>query len=198
MKTAFIISGFNMNQTAADPKFAKLREAIKAKGYTVIAVPIQWNRKTISQYTQEFVDFYLKNKSRGENVVIGNSFGAVVAFLAAPAIKPNKTLVCSLSAYFKEDMPNQKRSYMLRRFGKQRTDDSHSISADDTATKINEARLNMVFLRGEKENWGRFIKLSERVKKSAVAVNGSKHVIVPDCPHSFRDPAYIKGIVAEL
>lgn len=198
MKTAFVIAGFNMSQTAADPKYEELRKAIAAKGYKVVASPIYWNKKTISEYTNEFIEFYKSNKGDGENIVIGNSFGAVVAFLSAPTIKPDRVLVCSLSAYFKEDMHKQKPSYMLRRFGKRRTADSHIISADETAKKINAAHVHMTFMRGEKENWGRFIKLSERVERSAKAVKGSKLVIVPDCPHSFRTREYIRGIVGEL
>lgn len=188
-----------MNQSAADPKYKELRQAISAKGYRVIPVTIYWNYKTVSEYTEAFIDFYLQNKSVGEdNIVIGSSFGAMVAFLAAPEIKPSKTLVCSLSAYFKEDMPKQKQSYMLRRFGKQRTADSHSISADETAAKINNAHIDVIFMRGERENCGRFIPLRERVEQSAEAVQGSKLVVIPECPHSFYDPAYIKGITAEL
>lgn len=187
-----------MNQNAKDPKYSELRKVVRSNGYEVIPVPLHWNKKTISEYTDQFVDFYAKNKGGEENIVIGNSFGAMVAFLAAPRIKPDRTLVCSLSAYFKEDMPKQKQSYMLRRFGKRRTADCHVISADETARQINELGLLITFMRGELENWGRFIKLSERVEQSAKAVNNSKLVIVPSCPHSFRDPAYAQGIGREL
>lgn len=198
MKKAFIISGFSMNQHAGDPKYSELHKTVQSKGYEVVPVPIYWNRRTVSDYVKEFVTFYEKNKGDEENIVIGNSFGAMVAFLSAPLVKPNRALVCSLSAYFKEDMPKQKQSYMLRRFGKRRTADSHLISADKTAQQINELGLSITFMRGEKENWGRFIMLSERVEQSASAVKNSKLVIVPNCPHVFRDPAYIQGISREL
>lgn len=198
MKRAFIISGFNMNQNAGDPKYSELRDVVHSKGYKVIPAPLYWNKKTISEYTDQFVAFYEKNKGKGENIVIGNSFGAMVAFLAAPRIKPNRTLVCSLSAYFKEDMPKQKQSYMLRRFGKRRTEDCHVISADETARQINRLGLSITFMRGELENWGRFIKLGERVEQSAKAVKNSRLVIVPNCPHSFRDSVYAHGIGQEL
>lgn len=198
MKKAFIISGFNMNQNAEDPKYSELRKAVRSKGYEPVPVPLYWNRKTVSEYTEQFVDFYEENKSSGENIVIGNSFGAMVAFLAAPKIKSDRTLVCSLSAYFKEDMPKQKQSYMIRRFGKRRTADCNLISANETAEQVNKLNLSIIFMRGELENWGRFIKLSERVEQSAKAVNNSKVVIVPNCPHSFRDSAYVYGISQEL
>src|SRR3990167_10381498 len=199
MRRGFIIAGFNMNQSAADPKYQALREAIKSKGYEVIPFSKHWNHKTVSEYTKEFIKFYSDNKSTGgENIVIGNSHGAMVAFLSAPIIRPNKIIVCSLSAYFKEDMHKQKQSYMIRRFGKLRTADSHVISADETAQEINKTQVDVVFMRGERENWGRFIKLSERVEQSVKAVKRSKLVVVPNCPHSFRAPEYIDGITAEL
>lgn len=197
MRTAFIISGFNMNTSAADEKYKEIREAVAGKGYYVVPVPIHWNNTTVSEYVKKFVDFYNDNKGE-HNTVIGNSFGAMVAFLAAPIVQPDRVLVCSLSAYFKEDMPKQQQSYMLRRFGKRRTADSHIISADDIAKALNKTNVEMIFMHGERENWGRFLKLVERVEASAAAVNNSKLVVVPDAPHPFRNPAYIKGIVKEL
>lgn len=197
-KRAFIISGFNMNQNASDPKYSELRKIVSSKGYYVIPVPIMWNNKTVSEYTDLFVTFYEKNKSDEENIVIGNSFGAMVSFLAAPRIRPSLTLVCSLSAYFKEDMLKQKTSYMLRRFGKKRMADSHVISATKTADRINKLALSLVFMRGERENWGRYIALSERVEESAKAVKNSKLVIISNCPHSFRHSVYAQAIGQEI
>lgn len=195
MKTAFLIRGFNLDRTAADPEFKDLRAAIAERGYKVLPVPIHWRHKTVSQYSNEFTKYYEKNKTE-ENIVIGNSYGAMVTFLTAPLIKPDKAIICSLSAYFREDMAKQKQSYLMRRFGKKRTEDFHIISAYETARKLNNTNVETVFLRGERENWGRFIKLSERVKESADMVKGSKLIVVPNGSHSFRHPAYIKAIVA--
>lgn len=199
MNKVFLISGFNMNQSASDPKYEELRNAIVQKGYEVIPVPILWNHKTVTEYMKLFVSFYNTNKSKyKQNIVVGNSFGAMVAFLSAPIINPDKVLVCSLSAYFKEDMHKQKQSYLMRRFGKLRTADFHEISARETERKLNKLKTPVIFMKGEKENWGRFIKLSERVEQSAKAVKNSRLVIVPSCPHSFRAPEYIEGITSEL
>lgn len=197
MKTAFIISGFNMNTSAADEKYKEVREAVASKGYKVIPVPFHWNNTTVSEYVKKFVDFYNENKSE-HNTVIGNSFGAMVAFLSAPVIQPDRVLVCSLSAYFKEDMPKQKQSYMLRRFGKRRTTDSHIISANDTAKALNKTNVEMIFMHGERENWGRFLKLVERVEASAKTVKNGELIVIPNAPHSFRNPDYIKGIIEQL
>ena len=102
MKVAFLLSGYSLNQTAADDKYAVSRKVISKKGYKVIPSPIQWNYKTVSKYVTEFTDFYNKNKG-DYNILIGNSYGAIVSFLVAPIVKPDRILLCSLSPYFIED-----------------------------------------------------------------------------------------------
>jgi pimeloyl-ACP methyl ester carboxylesterase len=196
MKTVFLIAGFRLNQTAADPKFKELREAIAAKGYGVLGVPITWNRKAVSDYLKLFLEFYEKNKSE-QNIIVGCSYGAMVTFLAAPMVRPDKILLCSLSPYFREDMLKRGETRSSKKFGKSRTADHYSLLADSTAKKLNQTDVESVFMVGEQElgvnTW-----LTKRVRTSAKAVKNSKYVEVPDAPHTFRDPAYIKGIAKEL
>jgi len=77
----------------------------KSKGFIVKEVSIQWMYRVMSDYVEQFQDFYLKNKGE-KNYILGFSFGAMIAFLSAPTLKPNKLFLCSLSPYFKEDLKN--------------------------------------------------------------------------------------------
>lgn len=112
-KKAFLIRGFKFGTSAADPDFMSVRAAIQECGYEVIPVPWTWNFKTLSQYADKFVDFYVKNK--GEyNVVIGHSFGAMVALASASRTKPDLLVLCSLSGYFKEDLPKYTKTLLSK------------------------------------------------------------------------------------
>lgn len=159
-------------------------------------MPFIWNRTTVTQYTDKFVDFYAK--ARGSyNVVIGNSYGAMVAFLSAPKITPNKVLLCSLSPYFKEDGDKTTREYRVQRFGKRRDEAMDQLSANHTAQAINLTDIEVVMLYGEQEKKV-YPHLVERVKSTAKDLKDVKLIEVPNAPHEFRDPAYIKGIKLAL
>jgi len=196
MKVAFLISGYSFNQTPADNKYADLRKAISKKGYKVIPSPFQWNRTTVSKYVTEFADFYNKNKD-DYNILIGNSYGAMVSFLVAPIVKPDRILLCSLSPYFIEDADKTTKEYRLKRFGKRREEAMKRLSAKKTADAINKTNIEVTMLYGEqeKEVYGQLV---ERVKETAKELNNVTLVEVPNAPHPFIYPAYIKGIAKVL
>ena len=196
MKTAFLIAGFGMNQTAGDEKYADLQSAIASKGYKVIPVPFVWNYTTVPQYVDKFVDFY--HQHRGDhNVIIGNSYGAMVAFLAAPSVLPDEIVLCSLSPYFNEDKDKTTVEYRVKRFGKRRNKAMDQLHAKQTATKINQSGTKVIMLYGEREKLI-YPELVERVKSTAQDLHNVKLIEVADAPHSFRDPAYIRGIELAL
>ena len=185
-----------MNITAADPKYATLRKHIAAKGYRVVPVPFTWNHRTVPQYVDLFVKFYEKNK--GEyNLLVGNSYGAMVSFLAAPKIKPDHILLCSLSPFFAEDKDKTAVTYRIKRFGKRREQAMKQLSATKTATAVNRTGTRVTLLYGEKEK-EMYPELVERVKSTARALNDNILIEVADAPHSFRDPCYIRGIELAL
>lgn len=192
MKTAFIIAGFNMNQSAADDKYKNLRKTVALKGYRVIPVPFTWNYTTVDQYTERFVTFYNKHKST-KNIVIGNSYGAMVAFLSAPKIAPNRIFLCSLSPFFKEDKDKTSKEYRIKRFGKRRNNAMDLISAKQTARQINATSTDVVMLYGEQEKTV-YPHLVERVKSTAKDLHKCRLIEVPHAPHSFQDINYIEGI----
>jgi hypothetical protein len=80
MKTMFIIPGFK--ESINDSSYKSLQKFFIRKKYVVKLVPIVWNYRTMTDYIQQFEDFYLKNKG-SINYVFGFSYGAVIALSSA-------------------------------------------------------------------------------------------------------------------
>ncbi|HUP26621.1 MAG TPA: hypothetical protein VM124_03195 [Candidatus Limnocylindrales bacterium] len=191
--TAFLISGFELNRTAADGQYSELRNAIASKGYEVMPVDIKWNYHTMSRFVSEFKAFYL-NKASKHNVIIGNSFGAMAAMITAPELKPDKIILCSLSPFFQEDIPRfQPPEKLTNWFGRRRVEDFSTISATATANKINRANTKSILFYGEQEK-KKHKKLVDRVISTAHDLKGSQLIEIPGTPHSFRDPRYVIAI----
>ncbi len=175
---------------ASDPAYAEYKKLFAEFGYEGVVPPIGWRRKTHSEYCAEFKEFYLRNKG-DENLVIGNSFGAAVAYMTAPELKPDWLLVGSLSPFFAEDVGTFPGKRALWRFGKRRMADFNSYSAHDIASKLNGNRT--VYLYGEKEKTD-IPHLVARVVDSHKLTPGSQLVEIPDAGHKMRTPEYVDGI----
>ncbi len=195
MKTIFLISGFDLDETAVEG-YKLLAKGLKGKNYNVIPVDIKWRRKIPSEYVKEFKAFYKKHKAK-ENIVIGNSFGAVVAFLSAASLKPSAIYLCSLSPFFKEDRGKFPDSYPLNRFGKRRVEDLWSYSADKTAEDINKTKVKTYVLYGEKEH-KTSPNLVARAKNTAKKISNSSLIEVPNAPHNLEDKVYSSALVEML
>lgn len=198
-KKAFLIRGFRFGTSAADPDFESVRVVVQQSGYEVVPVPWTWNFKTLSQYTDKFVDFYTKNK--GEyNVVIGHSFGAVVALTAAARTKPDLLVLCSLSGYFKEDMPKYTKTLLIKtpdlafhRIGKRRRQDFEELSAAGVAKKVKKCGISTVMLYGEQEKH-MLPMLFHRVQQTASILKPARLIEIPGADHPLRNPAYLRAL----
>ncbi|GEM_PF-5219325 len=58
-KTFFIIPGFKQKPTAKN--FAWLKEFLAGRGFKVVAVPIKWNYRMMSDWVEEFIAIYNAN-----------------------------------------------------------------------------------------------------------------------------------------
>jgi|ERR1039458_697185 pimeloyl-ACP methyl ester carboxylesterase len=193
MKSVFILAGFDLHETATSAVFSQLRKGLTVKDYHVVPVDINWQRKNPSQYVKEFEAFYSKHKTR-ENIIIGNSFGAVVALLAAPKLNPDTIYLCSLSPYFKEDKAGRSDSTGIRYFGKRRLEDLWSYSADEEAEKLNETNIKVFVLYGEKEHQTSPL-LVTRCKDVSSKVKGSTLLEIKNAPHDMSNKIYSAAII---
>ncbi|MGC1176690.1 MAG: hypothetical protein WA843_01350 [Candidatus Saccharimonadales bacterium] len=196
MATVFILAGFDLHETAADAGFAQLRDGLTKKGYSVVPVAISWRHKTISQYLEDFKQFYKQHKT-DTNIVIGNSFGAVIAFLAAPVLQPDSIYLCSLSPFFKEDRRKFPDSYGIKYFGKRRMEDLWSYSADEVAKVINQTATKTFVVYGEKE-YISSPNLVSRCRETADKIKGAVLTEVAGAPHDMSDDVYSAAIINML
>lgn len=100
-KSVFIIPGFRQKTT--NKAYKTIARMLKKEGYTPIPVIIPWKNTTVTQNTAYFLQEYKKNTAK-KKYILGFSFGAVIAFLAATKIHTHGLILCSLSPYFKEDL----------------------------------------------------------------------------------------------
>lgn len=195
MTTVFILSGFNMHPTPGSHWYGQLRRGLKAKGYRVVPVDISWKRTIPSQYADEFSALYGEQRSE-TNIVIGNSFGAVVALLAANRTAPDSLYLCSLSPYFKEDYSEEREKVGLRYFGKRRLADLWALSAEKLAVAIPVLTKTFV-VYGEKEHQTSPA-LVARCVATASAIPGANLKELPNAPHDMSSEIYSKALVAML
>jgi pimeloyl-ACP methyl ester carboxylesterase len=146
----------------------------------------------MNDYTEEFKVFYEKHKT-AENYVLGFSYGAVIAFLSANDLKPEKIYLCSLSPDFKEDLPKIK-SWIERYVGKRRMAEMKTRSGRSIAKKL---RVPSVIFYGEVEG-RKFPSLKTRCEETAALAKRSRLVIVKDAPHDIKHPEYQKALKAVL
>lgn len=191
MKTAFILAGFDLHETATSPDYLRLRTGLTEQGYHVIPIDISWKHKTPSQYVDEFISTYKSNAS-DENIIIGNSFGAVVTFIAAPKIKADRIFLCSLSPFFKEDRGKQPDSLGLKYFGKKRMNDLWSYSATLIANSVKNSKVYVLY--GEKEHQTSPI-LVGRCKDTAKNIINASLIEIKGAPHDMSDGIYTNAIL---
>lgn len=197
MTTIFLIRGFRLGSTAADDDFSVVRSALEHDGYKVVGTDWTWNHMTMSKYAARFKEFYNQNKT-SKNIVIGHSFGAYIAFMTAPETEPDLTMLCSLSACFKEDLPYyQGHEEPINRAGKRRMNDFSNISANTIAGQINDKNLKLSILYGEKEKQQHPL-LVRRCRLTAKAITNTSLREIKDADHSIFSDHYIAAIQKEL
>lgn len=192
MKTAFLINGFKLDKTTKHSDYDSLREMLKIRGYTVSDSEITWNNRTVTEFANDFEAFYLNNETE-ENIVIGNSLGAIVALMASPAIAPDKLILCSLSAFFKEDLEKYEDDYLVKRFGERRVKDLRGLSVSALIDRLNQSDIDTYFLYGSEETH-LYPKLVNRVRASAQMAKDSHLIQIDGAGHRMHEADYVRGI----
>ncbi len=192
-ETVFLLAGFSTSRTALSTDYSEIRKGLSAKGYKLVPVDISWRQKTPSVYAKEFIQLYNKNKS-DRNIIIGNSFGALVAFISIAEIKPDVVYLCSLSPFFKEDEKRLPDDEVIKYFGIRRMNDLRTYSCSQIAKLINKTSTKIYVLYGEKE----LITsppLVNRSKEVAQAINGTTLLEIPNAPHNLSDKIYYSAVL---
>lgn len=104
-KIIFIIPGFRHLPTSR--AYKEIATILKSEGYLPILVKIPWKQTTISDNTEYFLKKYKKFNSK-KKYILGFSLGAMIAFIASTKVRVSGLILCSLSPYFKEDLPSER------------------------------------------------------------------------------------------
>jgi len=171
----FIIPGFK--QSPSKYEFQKIGKMFEGKSIKPIYIEIPWNNSTITDNVKFFLEKYHQSRA-DKKYILGFSFGAVISLLSASMVRFDTVILCSLSPYFPEDLPNLKKSW-IKSIGTKRLCDFKSF---DTLNIISSVNSSVFLLYGTKEG--------EEIEKRAfdvfnqlncikeiVKINGSKHDI---------------------
>lgn len=184
-KKVFIIPGYT--ELPSTKGYKEIAAIFRKKGYDVTVVNITWKRRTMKDYVDQFVK--IAEKEKGEFSVLGFSFGAMVAAISAPELKPKKLFLCSLSPYFKEDM-----KYVLdaweKSLGKKRFDVFRTLSFSEIAKGIHCPTYIFV---GEAEV-KKYKSLGVRAKDAAKKIRGATLTYVPNGKHDISQEEYQKAV----
>lgn len=186
-KVVFILPGFFCSTT--EYGYQAIGSNLTSIGFKVVYVEIVWKYKSLTDYLEQFQVIYLKEK--GEvNMFFGFSYGAMVAYLSAPYLKPDFLYLCSMAPYFTEDskyIPSDDK----KEIGKKRTADIEKYSFNSVAKKIT-SHVTVFF--GENEQM--FVK--RRVRLAKEKLKNMTIVKIPSVGHCISDDRYIKSVQKEV
>ena len=134
-KTIFIIPGFN--HLPASSAYGQIAKILKKDGYFPVLVNIPWKKTTILENTKYFLKEYRKINSR-KKYILGFSFGAMIAFIASTKVRSSGLILCSLSPFFKEDLP-------MSRIQKRKNKDFYKLRSASLAKKIKSEQILMMY-----------------------------------------------------
>ena len=148
--TLFLIPGFK--QTCVSCGYQPIIKDLKNK-FNIVKCDINWKYTNINDWSKEFFKIYSKNKS-DKNIILGFSFGAMIALNSVIEITPNNLILCSLSPYFSEYLNLLPESWK-KETGKNRINNFNQISIKKLSKIINDKKINIHLFIGEKElkNW---------------------------------------------
>jgi len=185
-KRLYIIPGFG--DQASQKSYRWIKEYAQEQAYEVVLVPIQWKRTTVNQWMEDFVSV-LDEGTSSESVVLGFSFGALILMFASARFSFKKIIVCSLSPYFQEDIPQLPREALLP-LGKRRVE-----AFRKRPFPVASKKAAAVFIIGDKD----FSLAITRTKKAYKLWKYQKKItVLPSVGHTLNDPMYMKEIKKNL
>jgi len=185
-KHAFLLAGFH--EKINNPGYRHIGKQLRKLGFKVHFLNIHWNHKTMSDYIAQFDAAYIKHQAR-VNLVLGFSFGAMIAYLSATKLQPNYLFLCSLSPYFREDLSGLTKADRLA-IGRKRYVDFHKYSFNS----VNRIDSRCILFLGEKE----IPEVKLRVNAAHAALPGSELVIIEKGKHSINQQEYFNTINNKL
>lgn len=184
-KTAFIIPGHTESEHLS--QYKKIAASFGKRGYKPVRIHIDWRYRTMSDYIDQFL--VAARRHPGDCVILGFSFGAIIAVATAAELKPERLFLCSLSPYFREDLARLPAAWK-HMMGKRRMADFASRSFADVARGV---RCPVSLFAGETE-LRQFPSLDRRVRDAHERLQRSTLTVVPDGKHNLAQPQYLAAV----
>lgn len=181
----FIIPGFRQKFT--DLAWKKLQIIAQKSFKTVILFQPQWNYHTLIDWVEEFNQ--LRKLHPHPQIVLGFSFGAMIAYLSCRQLPTEAAILCSLSPYFAEDLSSLK-PWWRKAIGRRRLTIFHQTNFSQPSLK---GDIQYYLLVGEKEVSQCFSRYHDALQK----LPQSCGIVVPQAGHDIGHENYLASL-AEL
>lgn len=183
-KLLYILPGFG--ESISDDGYSAITNYAKKQGYSVKPVQLKWKYRTATNWLKEFREVVGKYGEAAE--VLGFSFGAYIAVLAAREFNFAKLHICSLSPYFKDDLPSlPKLAHTILKARRMK-----DFTKYDFPKKIG---IETIFYVGDED----MPIVKKRVKDAFTTWTGKKKlVLVQGVGHTIEAPQYLSAIYKEL
>ncbi len=184
-KIAFIIPGHGC--PTKNKEYQEIARYFNQKKIKPIFVEIDWKRNTHIEYIEQFKKQYTQYVGKNDEVyVLGFSFGAMISCITAPDLKPKVQILCSLSPFFKEDMPKIKQ-WWKDYHGKKRCEVFEKFSFSEIARNTKSKTFILI---GTKEG----IEVERRARAAKEKIRNSELIILEGVKHDISDERYLKKI----
>ena len=183
-KFAFLIPGWG--ESATSKSYKQIAKYFRQKGIKPIPIEIKWKRTTLSDNIEQFLKQF-RNYKAERTYVLGFSLGAMIAFISSQQTKPQVQILCSLSPYFKEDLPYLKEWWRIG-VGKRRLNDMKKHSFDKISREI---KSETILLFGSKE-------VKQVYRRNRLAFEKlhckKKLIVIQDAKHNIRQKEYLTAL----
>lgn len=186
-KIVFIIPGFRQKPTQI--AYRNIAKLLRQEAYFPVRLSVTWKDTTLSENIADVVS-KIKKKVHGKEKIylLGFSYGAMIAFLAATKIPVKGLILCSLSPFFKEDLV--KLPISASDLQKKRHESFSLYKAKKVAQKVKAKKVMMFYGANESKP------LIARVKKTFrhIPISGKYLLSVQNVEHNIADKKYMTAI----
>lgn len=188
MKNLYIIPG--CGETEKAQKHQRIMRIAKKLGYNPIVIPVDWEgRKSIRTCVRDTAREISKHGDTKDATILGFSFGACILALFLEKYHFKKVIFCSISPYFKEDMPLWSPKF-LKIIQKEFKNDPFATSLMKETFPVIKNQSS-VFLVGSKEGEV----CIGRSKRSFALCESKKELnVIQDAVHNVGNRHYLKRI----
>ncbi len=180
--TLFIVPGFKQKTT--DLTWLKVKKLSQKYFQEAILFQPEWNYHTLTDWVGAFDQ--CRQQYVGPQMVLGFSFGAMIAFLSSINLPTETAILCSLSPYFSEDIVSLK-PWWNHAVGKKRMATFQETHFSKLAPKSHSQNYLLV---GEKEVSQCFTRYYDALEQ----LPGSSGIVVPQAGHDIGHQQYLAAL----